>query len=173
MAFYGTIENLLEYAPKEALDQSALWQSNSKDEEPDALEGLLTDKVRCLTDILHDIGRDIASRAKLRENVIYRIYQHYCYLKGKLFDLYTWRIDGIRAVEQRRSALEKQLDTLKQEKRQEQVQCWQDIANLKVEFRKWFKQYGDLALRVRVMLPDKFEATPKWNKTTIPIHRIG
>lgn len=93
----------------------------------------------------------MASRLALSENVIYRIYQHYCYLKSKLFDLYLFPVNGNRAVEQRRSGLEKQLDFLKQEKRQEQVQCWQDVAVLRVESRQWAKQHGDLLLRVRLV----------------------
>ena len=87
--------------------------------------------------------------------MIYRIYQHYCYLKCKLFELYTWELGRSRNVEKRRSSLEQQLDALKQEKRQEQVHCWQDIARLRTELRTWFKQYRDLMQRVRMISSGK------------------
>lgn len=150
MAFYGTLESLIEYAPPGSLSELALQESQNK--EPDALENLLTEKVRCLADILADISRDITGRAKLSENVICRIYQHYFYVKYHLLILEQWPIAGNRAIEQRRSGLEKQLDALLQEKRAEQVKCWQDIGKLKEEARRWFKQYADLAERVRLVL---------------------
>lgn len=150
MPFYGTLESLLEYSP--ASDYFALQSAEARDEKGLSLEDLLQDKVRSLSHILKEIQGDIKSRATLFENIVYRIYQHYCYLKAKLFELYIFPINGNRAIEGRRGSLEKQLDSLKQEKRKEQVQCWQDIVALKKEFRTWLKQYKDLASRVRLVL---------------------
>ena len=44
-------------------------------------------------------------------------------------------------MERRRTALEGELVRLQQESRSETVQCWQDKATLKKEFRTWLKQY--------------------------------
>ena len=150
MPFYGNLESLIEYAPP--VSANALLANREEPKEPDALEGLLTSKVRCLADILDDINSDIAGRLRLSRNVIYRIYQHYLYLKSKLMELYLWPLSGNRAIEQRRAGLEKQLDLLKQEKRAEQVQRWQDVSRLKSEFRKWLKEYRDLAGRVNLIV---------------------
>ena len=150
MPFYGTLESLLEYSP--SLGYFALQDSDASDEKEASLEDLLQEKVHSLSDILAQIQKDIQSRSALFENIVYRIYQHYCYLKGKLFELYIFPINGNRAIEGRRSNLEKQLDALLQEKRKEQVQCWQDIAALKKEFRVWFKQHRDLTQRVKLVL---------------------
>lgn len=150
MHFYGTLDLLLKYTPPPS-EHFSVQQSEEKKDNDLSLEGLLGAKVQCLSDILADIQHGIQGRKDLFENVIYRIYQHYCYLKGKLFEMYQWPINHSRAIETRRSGVEKQLDTLKQEKRKEQVQCWQDIAGLKKEFRVWLKQYSDLAQRVRLI----------------------
>lgn len=151
MPSYGSLDSLLLYRPARTLHHPT--GSSTNGEQDSALEGLLEEKVRCLSDILQDIERDIKSRATLTSYVLYLISQHYCYLKSKLFELYTWQIGSNRSIENRRGRLEQQLDTLNQEKRQELVSTWQDIAALKKEFRTWFKQYTDLAQRVRLLLP--------------------
>ena len=80
-------------------------------------------------------------------------------MKTKLFEVYSWELGKVRNVEQRCSGLEKQLDELNKQKRQEQVECWRDIAELKTEFRTFFKQYCDLIQRVRLVLPQKTQRT--------------
>lgn len=150
MPLYGTIDSLVEYTP---LSASSYFQVQAPDEDSklDGLENLLADKVKCLGDILADIERDMARRADLSQYVVYLISQHYCYLKTKLFELYTWQLGSNRSIEVRRIRLEQQLDTLNNERRQELVTAWQDVAALKKEFRTWFKQYCDLAQRVRLV----------------------
>lgn len=152
MRFYGTLESLIEYNPGSNLGY--LDNPNKREEGP-GLGNLLEEKVRCLSEILGDIEVAIKARGDLFGNLVYRIYQHYCYIKTKLLHVYQWEISGNRAIELRRSSLEKQLDGLKQEKRKEQVQCWQDIALLKKELRTWFKQYSDLVQRVKLVVPGK------------------
>jgi len=151
MPFYGTLESLLEYSPPSRPSYFAVQNPKKDSNDEASLENLLQEKVRGLSGILVNIQHSIKSRKDLFENIVYRIYQHYCYLKGKLFEMYQWPINHSRAIEARRSGVEKQLDALKLEKRQEQVQCWQDIAELKKEFRVWLKQYCDLVQRVRLI----------------------
>lgn len=148
MPFYGPLEAVIEYAPPVVAEAPS---TDELTDEPDALEELLTSKVRCLADILADIKADVRQRAELSESVIRQIYQHYLYVKYYVLKLEQWPIGGSRAIEQRRSGLEKQLDTLKQEKRQEQVKCSEDIAKLREEGRRWFKEYMNLGLRVRLV----------------------
>jgi len=162
MPLYGTLESVLEYAPQQLLNYFAIQETPKENEKPESLENLLEEKVQCLSDILSQIKQDIQSRKALSLNVICRIYQHYCYLKSGLFELYLWQLGANRSVETRRFGLEKQLDSLKQEKRQEQVKCWQDIAGLKIEFRNWFEQNCDLVQRVKIILPlKKSQILPK------------
>jgi len=122
--------------------------------EHDSLEGLIGDKVRCLGDMLTQIQQDMQRRTVLSEQVITRIYQHYCYVYTKVLELSTWQMGSNKTIESRRLRLEQQLDALKQETRQEQVQCWQDIALLRKEWRQWFKQYSDVMQRARIILPE-------------------
>ncbi len=163
MPFYGTLEAILEYAPK-----SPSYIEKHLTREPrkaDGLETILSEKTESLRAILVDIERDIGSRAALSQKVIWQISQHYCYTKTKLMELYLWPLSANRAIEQRRGMLEMQLDALDQEQRKEQVQAWPDIAALKTEFRTWFKQYCDMAQRVRMILSGSAEPVPRKDLT--------
>lgn len=102
--------------------------------------------------ILEQIGAEMADRTALHERVLAFISQQYCYLKTKLHELDAWGLGHNRNIDSRRSRLEQQLDALNQEARQEQVKRWQDVAALKKEFRTWFKQYADLAGRMRLII---------------------
>lgn len=158
MPFYGSLDSLLEYAPSRSPDYFAIPPEPESDE-AGSLEDLLADKVRALWNILGQIEREIQGRKDLSGDIIYRISQHYCYLKTKLYELDIWPLGASRSIENRRSGLEKQLDTLNQEQRREQVQRWQDIALLKKEFREWFKQYCDLVQRVKIVLGGKVSSS--------------
>jgi len=151
MPFYGTIEALLEYVPH-ALDYLAVRQTARQENDMGGLEGLLSEKIRSLRTILDQITLEIVERDNLSKNVINHIYQHYSYFKTRLLELYVWPLSSNRAIEFRRTTLEKQLDALKQEKRSEQVQSSQDIALLNSEFRKWFKQFSDITQRSKLVL---------------------
>lgn len=159
MELYGTIDSLLEYATPQS-PEYFVNQPVPDDKQEGSLEDLLSEKVRTLSSILCQIGSEIKSRETLSLKAIEDVDQHYCYLKTKLFELYSWEVGRSRDVEMRRSKLEKQLDTLRQEKRQEPTQCWRDVAPLRREFREWFKQYSDLVQRIRLVLP----ATKGMNK---------
>ena len=150
MPRYDILESILSYVPVSDTEYGDIPDS---DDGRATLEDLVLGKVRCLGQIMAEIDEDTRKRTSLSEDVIFRIYQHYLYIKAKLMELYVWPFSGNRAIESRRSALEKQLDALKQEKRKEQVECWKDIAKLRQEARTWFKQYVDLSLRARVVLP--------------------
>ncbi len=154
MKAYGRLDSLLRYSPPQ---ESYYFASQNADDNDKSgtLEDLLEEKLRSLSEILNGIKHDIESRGDVSNNIIYQIGKHYCYLKTKLFELYTWGFGRSQIIENRRSKLERQLDNLNQEKRGEEVRCWQDIAVLKKEFRTWFKQYCDVLQRVKIVLGDK------------------
>jgi hypothetical protein len=153
--FYGSLESLVEYSPNQLNSYYPRPDNRSDIPERDALDDLLQEKVASLSDTLAQIERDIKSRQHLSQQLLADISQHYSYLKTKLYDLDNWQFGRNRSVETRRSKLETQLDTLNQETRQEQLQCWRDTAQLTKEFRDWFKQYRDLLQRVNIILSDR------------------
>jgi len=160
MKHYITLDSLLKYSPSSLIESfpvpdTPVPQVIERKQPAGSLENILKEKVQCVSTILNQISHDIKGRKHLSQRIIYRIYQHYFYLKEKLFELYHWELGKSRSVESRRSQLERQLDSLKQEKRQEQVKCWGDVEVLKKEFRNWFKQYSDLMQRVRIVMPNK------------------
>jgi len=171
MKFYGTLDSLLSYRPESASSYFEIQNNREGKERTGSIDSFLEKKIGGLTDILKQIERDIKSRNLLFQNLIHKIYRHYCYIKTKLFEMYIWPIGGNRAIETRRSSIEKQLDALKQEKRSEQVQCWQDIAQLEKEFRIWFKQYCDLVQRVKLVLRNQTEKirVPRASSAVLPV----
>ncbi len=162
MSLYGSLDMLLAYSPSTTKNKvSEIEKSGDGDSEQDSLETLLSDKLNSFRTILYDITSDIEKRKLLSKDIIYRIYQHYIYLKTHLMELYHVEIGSSFTFDFRRSSLEKQLDTLKHEKRKEQVTCSQDVAKLKKEFREWFKKYSDLLQRVKIIIPDGISGNKK------------
>jgi hypothetical protein len=121
--------------------------------ETDSLEDLLISRVGVMEQILADIQTSIQSRQIVSREFLQAVEDHYGYVKSKLFDLHAWPFPSAPAIDERRGALEKELGVLTQEKRREFITCWQDIVDLKREFRSWFKEYADLRQRARLLLP--------------------
>ena len=121
------------------------------DDEDNSLGNLLRDKFQCLTDILSSIEREADARRRLSGTLLVEIQQQYCYLKGKLFELYERGLGINKNLDSRRSKLEIQLDKLNDESREERVRAWQDVESLSKEWRTWFKQYCDLVQRLTIV----------------------
>ena len=140
----------LDYLLK-SLQQPGLQKDS--DNRNSSLENLLGEKVLNLAEILGQIEQDIQHRRELSLRIIHDVEEHDCHLKTKLLQLKFWELGSNPSIEARRAGLERQLDFLKKARRQEQVTCWQDVSNLKREFRTWFKQYSELVQRVKLFSP--------------------
>ena len=121
-------------------------------QKPHGIEALLANQVQSLAAILQDIQNSIVEREALSHSVLAETAENYHYVKAKLFEIELWPLSASKAHTQRRTALEQQLETLNQQLRNERIQSWRDIAVLKTEARKWFKEYQNLADRVRFIL---------------------
>ena len=121
------------------------------EEEEDSLEDLLSERLRSLADTVAHIEHEAKQRVTLSELVIASIYEHYMYVRNKLIRLIS-APTNINDDAVQKSALEKQLDGLKQEVRTEKVTCWQDTARLNRDFRTWLKQYTDMAQKVGLLI---------------------
>ncbi len=162
MTDYGFPDAWLSYLVVNPIKGAA--KSGKEVRPDDGLANLLGDKVRSLASILSEVEQEVAQRVSLSASVRRLIYQHYSYVKTKLLELERWPLSSDRAIEARRSKLEDKLDQLLEEVRREHVQCWQDSARLKTEFWIWFKQYSDLAQRVRLVLAgEEMSDTPTRN----------
>lgn len=143
---------MIQYAPAESLNQLIEADSSrSAPKQDNSISTLFAGKVSCLVDILAGIDSDASTRVKLSAEVLLEIERQYCYLKTKLYELDTWGLGVNQSVESRRSKLEMQLDKLNQETREERIQAWQDVEDLRKERRIWFKQYADLIQRMRII----------------------
>ena len=137
------------------LNNSLRSDQTSDDSKPETLETLLEEKLHCLSNILKGIEQEILKRNDLSQHSIYLIYEHCCFLNSKLLQLDFWELGSNTSVDARRVSLEKQVDKLKQEVRQEQIQRWQDNSKLNKEFRNWFRQYCDLQQRFKLITGHK------------------
>jgi len=170
MVLYGSLDMLLAYSPSKTNQVIKKRGDGDGDSEQGSLENLLSDKLNSFRTILTDVTSDIDKRRALSEDIINRIYQHYIYIKTNLMELYTVQIGSSFTFDFRRSSLEKQLDSLKHEKRAEQITCSQDIAKLKIEFRQWFKKYSDLLQRIKIIIPDGKSSNKKSLNRNSDIH---
>jgi len=143
-------ESLARYRAR--LDEPGPAVEIASERNGDTIGSFLLGKLGCLDDLIADIDADVVTRDVLFANVTCRIYQHYCYLKSKLYEMHDFPVSSNRALEMRRTGLEKQLDGLLQEHRAEQIERFKDVAKLKTERRDWKKQRADLAQRVRLVL---------------------
>ena len=146
MEYYVTLDSILNNLPNHSKQKTP-----EIGKEPESLEKLLEEKVSSFVEILNQIEQDIRKRKDLSQSLIHQIYEHYCSLKSQLLGLSFWELGSNSSIDFRRSSLGKQLDVLKQEVWKEQTLCWQDVSNLKKEFRNWFKQYRDLVQRARLI----------------------
>lgn len=149
---YGSIDTLLNY--RSAGDRSLVFETRPAVGEatPDTtIDNFVGGKLKILSTLIADIDAEIDQRQRLVREIIDDNRTHYFYLKTKLFALDHWPIGGIRPIEQRRSALEKQLDDLNKQAREARMVGFQDIAKLTTERRTWLKQYGDLLNRMRLL----------------------
>jgi hypothetical protein len=121
--------------------------------ENDSLEDLLINRVGVMEQILTDIQRSIQSRRAVSREFLQALEDHYAYVKSKLFDLHAWPFPSTPAIDERRGALEKELDILTQEKRREWITCWQETVDLQKELRSWFREAADLRERARLLIP--------------------
>ena len=117
-----------------------------------SLETLLDDKIRTLSTILSSLGQEIKERHSISRCVLGDITHDYLSVSSELLGLQPFVPDANPFIEGRRLDLEKRLDNLRRETRNEQVLRWQDTAHLNREFRTWFKQHRDLSQRIAILI---------------------
>ena len=103
----------------------------------DSLEAMLVGRVQVAADLLADINSSISSRHLTSSKFLEAVDEQYICVKSKLLELQVWPIATSQPIDQRRGALERELDALTRDKRHEMIVSWQDIADLKREFRFW------------------------------------
>ncbi len=116
-----------------------------------SLEALLDDKIRTLSTILSSLGQEIKERYAISRSILGDITHDHLSVSSELPGLQPFVPDANPFIEGRRLDLEKRLDNLRRETRNEQVLRWQDTAHLNREFRAWFKQHRDLSQRIAIL----------------------
>ncbi len=120
-----------------------------------SLEELLGDRLRSMGDILRDLEHDIRSRQAISEILIKGLENQYLEIRSRMLELEVWPRGSVPWVENQRNSLDRQLDGLSHELRQESLNCWRDMAILKRELRTWFKEYIGLFQRTSLVAPNR------------------
>ena len=72
-----------------------------------------------------------------------------------LYGIDTWHLGSNKNIDTRRLQIEKELESLKGQKRDENGESWRDISLLKKEHREFFREYRNALRRVKVIFPEK------------------
>ena len=127
----------------------------NESEDKGFLKEILTDKISFLKQIIDEIDTQIKDREVLKDTIFDKIDRGICYLQTKLYEIESWGIGRNRNVDARRSQIEKELEALKNQKRNETRESWRDTALLKKEHREFFHEYRNALRRVKVIFPGK------------------
>jgi hypothetical protein len=128
------------------------WQQQKPARKSSAsLEQLLNERASGLRAILADLESQTRTRKELSEGLIASIEDDYLYTKNLLLPLEEWPISADRSLDPRRRQLEDRLQHLRSEAHREMIDRWRDTAQLKREFREWFKSYHDQTGRMRLI----------------------
>ena len=123
----------------------------SSDNYGSPFDDLLAQKLRTLNDFIQELNESILERQELSTQLREWIAEQYDATKEKLLHLDAWHFPNNPVIEQRRNTIERTLDTLVAQERDEQVSCWRDTELLSKELRQWQKQHEDLVQRVALL----------------------
>jgi hypothetical protein len=113
------------------------------------LETLVEGKVATLRGLLAQIVVDVDARLALSGRVDAAVAVAVCAVESDL-----WLVQREHVVMAgREGVLEERLLRLEGERRQEWVRCWQDVAVLRVEARRTWREYQDLVGRLALLVP--------------------
>lgn len=104
---------------------------------------------------LFDILYEIQNRSALDESLTNRVNDDICRLKTQLFELENWQTGSNNAVDNRRGAIEDKIHDLERELRHRDIKRWQDVSMLKKELRDTFREYSDIARKLKIVGMDR------------------
>lgn len=116
-----------------------------------AFSELLAHKLATLEGFVHELQEGITLRESLSQELRSWMEEQYAAIKAELLRLYAWQFPSNSIVEQRRHTLERSLEVLLSEQRQEAVLCLRDTESLRKELRQWQKQHDDLVQRITLL----------------------
>lgn len=125
------------------------------------LKDVLTEKIRFLREILTEIDNQMKDRETLKEKILIKINKGICYLRTQIYEIDSWGYGNNKSIDLRRSKIEKEVEALKKQKRDELRESWRDIALLRKEHREFFHQYRNALRRVKVIFPEKVKEDEK------------
>lgn len=155
------IEDLLKEAKQDSREGMGGLEEkiDSHEEAPTAMgeklvKEILTDKVKFFKQALKEIEAQIKDREFLKDTINKKLDERMCLLKTKTYEVDSWGLGNNKAMDQRRSMLENEIETLAAQKNQEEQQSWQDIALLRKEHRQFAEQFNNAMRRVKVVMPE-------------------
>ncbi|MEM2947422.1 MAG: hypothetical protein QXN96_04185 [Candidatus Bathyarchaeia archaeon] len=109
-----------------------------------SFSGTLSNKLRILSEAVEEIDQLIELRKSLSKVIQERIEREISNSEYLLSQVKPWQLGTSHSIEMRRLGLEKEILSLRKEKRSEEVRCWEHIASLKKLRRQFVIEYQNL-----------------------------
>ena len=116
-----------------------------------ALELIVSDKLKNLKSTVNALLDEIETRKKLHGQLVQSIEDQVSVQNSEILNFksiwpkYDWEKE--QEFNQLKNDLEKKVLKLESEKRNEQVECWRDLMQLKKDLMFALREYWDLAMR--------------------------
>jgi len=92
---------------------------------------------------VQDILGGMYERQRLKDELNHAIDYQHSRLMTKLLETDTWITGRYPQLDKARSQLERQIQSLEQERRKEDIACWRDLIRLKSELREAMREFHD------------------------------
>ena len=105
--------------------------------------GSFRKKLKILSEAIEELNLDIEERERISQRVQEKIDKEISHLEFVLKELEKWTLGQVEIIETRRLGLERELYSLRQQKRSEYVRAWSDISTLKRKRSSFSNQWLD------------------------------
>jgi hypothetical protein len=118
---------------------------------PEPIAEYFTGKIDSLRERIGHLNQEIDARFKFKEKFLKEVD---CQIQDCAFSLsqfHFWGIGYNKGVDMKRNLLERQLSTLRRERRAVELKAWADIVNIRKELRRTLEEYKDAIRRYRIV----------------------
>lgn len=122
-----------------------------KDEPTDIIDRILTDDVDLLRKWIKEVQAKIKSRTDMTKDFMRHLGRDISDLQGKEEEIEFWSPGYKSSIDKMRSDLRSQINILKSEARNHEVNFWRDVSGLEKELRMLLQAYNKAKLKRDLM----------------------
>lgn len=121
------------------------------EKEADVLESILEERSRFLAGSISQFSFFHKERLRISRNLQDKLDYDIAQNQSLIFELDFWPLGTESIVESRRSQLENIQTSLEQEKRREEVSCWNDLLKVAQDVQSVLREYVELQIRTKLL----------------------